>query len=251
MSVVGRADLEQFFTDVLNPDAFSDYCPNGLQVQGKSEIRKLVSGVTASANLIDRAAAAGADAILVHHGYFWRGEDPRLVGMKGERVARLFQNQLSLFGFHLPLDAHEELGNNVQLALQMGWTVNGRNAGNDLVFYGVPQTPLSVQELASEMQTRLGQQPVVVGDTDKPIKRIAWCTGGAQDFLEVAVAMNVDAYVSGEISERTTHIARESGIAYFAAGHHATERFGVQALGAAAARQFGIEHEFIDDPNPA
>jgi len=235
MKAVSRTDLEQFFTDVLKPDAFSDYCPNGLQVQGRSEIKKLVSGVTASANLIEKAAAVGADAIVVHHGYFWRGEDPRLIGMKGERVARLFEHQLSLFGFHLPLDAHEDLGNNVQLAHQMGWTVDGRNLQNDLVFHGTPQSECSVDQLAVQMKTRLGQQPVVVGNSEKPIRRIAWCTGGAQDYIDVAVAMNVDAYVSGEISERTTHTARECGI----------------ALGAAVAKEFGIEHEFIDDPNPA
>jgi dinuclear metal center YbgI/SA1388 family protein len=251
MKAVSRTDLELFFSDVLKPDSFSDYCPNGLQVQGKSEIKKLVTGVTASANLIQSAAAAGADAILVHHGYFWRGEDPRLIGMKGERVARLFEHQLSLFGFHLPLDAHEEFGNNVQLARQMDWTVNGRSDENDLVFHGALKSALSADQLATEMKSRLGQQPVVVGNSDKPIKRIAWCTGGAQDYLDVAIALNVDAYVSGEISERTTHTARECGITYFAAGHHATERYGVQALGAAVAKQFGIEHEFIDDPNPA
>ncbi|MGB7181540.1 MAG: Nif3-like dinuclear metal center hexameric protein [Burkholderiaceae bacterium] len=247
---VSRQRLLDFLTSTLNPDAFSDYCPNGLQVQGKSTVQKLVAGVTASATLINAAAAAGADAILVHHGYFWRGENPCITGMKGERITALIKADINLFAYHLPLDAHPQFGNNVQLARVLKLPVDGQCGPDGLVLYGNLAKPISIRMLTARVRKSLGRTPLVVGPDEKEISRIAWCTGGAQDYIEAAVSVGAHAYISGEISERTTHIARECAIAYLGAGHHATERFGVQALGLAAADALGIDYEFIDDPNP-
>ncbi len=251
---VDRDELLGWCQQTLQPEQFRDYCPNGLQVQGRRDIRRIVSGVTASARLIEAAAAAGADAIIVHHGWFWRGEDPCLVGIKHARLQALMRAQINLIAYHLPLDAHPQLGNNVQLAARLGWPVDGRAGEHGLVFHGDLAQPVSAAALTRSLSRRLGQKPLVVGEhpglTGAAIRRVAWCTGGAQDAIDVAIELGADLYLSGEISERTTHIAREAGLLYAAAGHHATERYGVQALGAALAAEFGIEHQFIDDPNP-
>lgn len=248
---VSRSELAAFFARTLVPESFSDYCPNGLQVQGAPTVKKLVAGVTASAALIDAAVAAGADALLVHHGYFWRGEDPCITGMKYDRVARLVRADINLFAFHLPLDAHAEFGNNVQLAARLGLPVTGRCGAQDLVFWSDLPRPVSAKTLAGRIEKALQRKPLVVGPAGQTVSRVAWCTGGAQDYIDAACDAGADLFISGEISERTTHIARERGITYVAAGHHATERYGVQALGAAAATELGLEFEFIDDPNPA
>jgi dinuclear metal center YbgI/SA1388 family protein len=247
---IGREQLTGFLDQVLESARFTDYCPNGLQVEGRARIAKVVSGVTASAALIRAAAAAGADAVLVHHGYFWRGEDPRLLGTRRERIRLLIENDLNLIAYHLPLDAHPTLGNNAQLANVLGLMVDGRFGRDLLGFWCDPVKPLSAAGLSGLLKRRLGRTPMVVGACADPITRIAWCTGAAQDMIEQAVTVGAQAFISGEISERITHYAREAGVIYLAAGHHATERFGVQALGAHLAAEFGIEHEFIDDPNP-
>ncbi|MDB5866318.1 MAG: metal-binding protein [Betaproteobacteria bacterium] len=245
-----RAELDAYLDQYLDVAKFRDYCPNGLQVEGKAAVMRIVTGVTASLALIERAIEARADAVLVHHGYFWRGEDPRIVGIKRSRIARLLEHDLNLYAFHLPLDAHVEVGNNVALARTLGLMVEGRSGENDLVFYGRTDTPLTLADLAARVEQRLVRAPLVIGDTDRAIERVAWCTGAAQGYLEEAVRLGVDAYITGEASEQTVHLARESGVAFIGAGHHATERYGIQALGAHLAGRFGLEHVHIDDPNP-
>ncbi len=243
-----RNELAAYLDGLLNAGRFRDYCPNGLQVEGRAEVRRIVCGVTASQALLEAALAADADALLVHHGYFWRGEDGRIAGIRRARLKTLLENDLSLFAYHLPLDAHAELGNNAQLAVRMGWTVEGRFAEQDVGFLG--STGGTAQELAEKLAFKLGRLPLLVGDAARPVKRIAWCSGGAQDYFEQAIAAGADAYVSGEISEQTVHLAQESGVPYLAAGHHATERYGVQALGAHLAERFGIECRYVEIDNP-
>ncbi len=239
---------------LLEPHNYNDYCPNGLQVAGRSEVHTIVSGVTASQALIEAAVDVGADAIVVHHGYFWRGEDPCVVGMKRRRLGLLLKHDISLIAYHLPLDAHPELGNNIQLAKQLGITVQGglepnnpRSVGN----VGILAAPQPAPVFADHIAKVLGRRPLLELGHDRPIQRIAWCTGAAQSYIEKAAALGVDAFLSGEVSEPTILAARELGLHYIAAGHHATERYGVQALAAALATQFDLNHQFIDIDNPA
>ncbi|GIX22884.1 MULTISPECIES: Nif3-like dinuclear metal center hexameric protein [Caldimonas] len=236
---------------LLEADRFRDYGPNGLQVEGRPEIRKLVSGVTASLALIEAAARAGADAILVHHGLFWRGQDGRVTGWMKRRLQVLLAHEINLFAYHLPLDAHPQWGNNAQLGQKLKLSIDGRFGEQDLGFLGTPAQPLTVAALTALLQYRLGRAPVVVEGDGRPIRRVAWCTGGAQGYFEAAIAAGADAFLTGEISEPQAHYARETGVAYFACGHHATERFGAAALGAHLAERFGLEHQFIDIDNPA
>lgn len=236
---------------LLEADRFRDYGPNGLQVEGRPEIRKLVSGVTASLALIEAAALEGADAILVHHGLFWRGQDARVTGWMKRRLQVLLAHEINLYAYHLPLDAHPQWGNNAQLGQKLKLSVQGRFGEQDLGFLGVPAQPLTVAALTALLQYRLGRAPVVVEGDGRPLRRLAWCTGGAQGYFEAAIAAGADAFLTGEISEPQAHYARETGVAYFACGHHATERFGAAALGAHLAERFGLEHRFIDIDNPA
>ncbi|MCU0896450.1 MAG: Nif3-like dinuclear metal center hexameric protein [Burkholderiales bacterium] len=245
-----RDELNRYLADLLETARFRDYSPNGLQVEGRPDVRRIVTGVTASADLIDAAIAADADALVVHHGYFWRGEDPRLVGTRRARIAKLIAADLNLFAFHLPLDAHPSLGNNAQLARVLGFVAEGRTREQDVVAFGAPDRPLALEELGARVGERLARAPLVVGDPARIVRRIAWCTGGAQGYFEAAIELGVDAYLTGEISEQHVHLARESGVAFIAAGHHATERFGVQALGGHLERELGLVHRFVDLPNP-
>jgi dinuclear metal center YbgI/SA1388 family protein len=206
--------------------------------------------VTASAALIEAAVADGADALIVHHGYFWRGEDARITGMRRRRLGLLFQHDLNLFAYHLPLDAHPEIGNNATLALQLGIQQTTRFGEQDIAATGTLAEGTTVASFMQTISEKLGRAPLVIGDAARPLRRIAWCTGGAQGMFEQAIALGVDAYLSGEISEQTVHLARESGVVYVAAGHHATERYGVQALGAHLAQRFGVAHRFIEIDNP-
>ena len=251
--MVKLLDLTNYTNDLLGIGQFSDYCPNGLQVQGKNEVQTLISGVTASQAFLDAAIDDGADALLVHHGYFWKGEDPCLTGMKKKRFAALLRSDVSLLAYHLPLDAHPEYGNNAQLAKLLGFTTKGRfgrGPGDELGVYGELAQPMSPQELADHLLARLGREPLHIAGASREIRTVAWCTGAAQSYIEQAVSTGVDAFVSGEISEQTVHVARETGIHFYAAGHHATERYGVQALGSHLAQRFAIEHRFIDIDNP-
>lgn len=249
---VTRDEFASYLGQMLNAAQYRDYCPNGLQVEGRDRIAKVVSGVTASLALIEAALDLKADAILVHHGYFWRGEDMRVIGTKQRRLKLLLQNEVSLFAYHLPLDGHPELGNNAQLARQLDLSAHGRFGENDLGWLGRSNVAAvkTAADLATLIEKRLGRAPLLIGDPKQPVDVVAWCTGAAQSMLGDAIDAGASVYISGEISEPTVHLARETGVAYIAAGHHATERYGVQALGTHAAEHFGIEHQFIDIDNP-
>jgi len=254
---VERDQLNLYLAKLLQIDRVKDYCPNGLQVQGKAEIKKVVTGVTASLALIEAAIKEKADAIVVHHGWFWKSDDVRIVGQLHARLQLLMDHEISLFAYHLPLDLHPQLGNNAQLAKLMGWSqarpVSGIGGGvmDGLLWQGKPSgAQKNLGQLARSIASHLGRDPLVVGDLSRPIKNIAWCTGAAHGYINDAVSLKVDAYISGEISEPTFHIAQEMGVAYIAAGHHATERYGVQALGQEIAKKWGIAHQFIDIHNP-
>ncbi len=246
-----RTELESTLNTLLEVGRFRDYGPNGLQVEGRAEVSRLVSGVTASRALIEAAIAADADTILVHHGLFWRGHDGRVTGWLRQRLALLLAHDINLFAYHLPLDAHPEFGNNAQFGAKLKLVADGRFGEQDLGFLGSPAQPLTVAALTALLQYRFGRPPVVVEGDGRPIRRVGWCTGGAQGYFEAAIAAGADAYVTGEISEPQAHYARESGVAYFACGHHASERYGVQALATHLAGRFGFEHRFIDIDNPA
>lgn len=246
-----RQQLSEFLDNLLEPERFQDYCPNGLQVEGKNEIHRLVTGVTASQALVDEAIKRRADAILVHHGYFWRGEQPCLTGMKARRIRSLLSADINLFAYHLPLDWHPRVGNNVTLGEVMG--VEGCGPLNPAdtntpVFKGRLSPEITVQTLAARLLDGLGREPLVIGEGN--VNSIAWCTGAGQGYLDAAADAGADVFVTGEVSEQSVHTARERGIAFIAAGHHATERYGVQALGAEAAKCLGITHDFIEIDNP-
>ena len=243
-------DLNNYLNILLQPERYSDYCPNGLQVEGKPEIKHIVTGVTASMALLEAALEANADAVLVHHGYFWRGEALPIVGIKKRRIQFLLQHEMSLFAYHLPLDAHAELGNNVMLAKQLGLNITGKTGEKEMLLLAELNLPQSLQIFANLIEAKLKRKPQVIGDLSKPVKTVALCTGAAQGYIEQAVAANVDVYISGEISEQTVHVARETGMSYISAGHHATERYGIQALGEHLAQKFGLQHMFIDCDNP-
>ena len=245
-----REELVSYLDRLLEPTKFKDYCPNGLQVEGRAEVRRIVAGVTASQALLDAAVARGADAILVHHGYFWKGDDGRVTGIRRQRLGTLINHDINLLAYHLPLDAHPEFGNNAQLALRLGWVPEGRFGEQDIAWLGTLAEPADLATVSGNVARLLGRVPLVIGEAGRPVRRIAWCSGGAQGYFEQAIALGVDAYVSGEISEQTVHLARESGVAYIAAGHHATERGGVQALAAHLSEKFGLDCEFVDIENP-
>ena len=236
----------------LNAARIADYCPNGLQVEGRPQVRRIVSGVTASQALLDAAVEAEADVVLVHHGYFWKGEDARVTGMKRRRLQTLLGHDISLLAYHLPLDLHPEVGNNVQLARQLEITVEGPlDPENPKVvgLLGSLAEPMTARDFARRVQEVLGREPLLVEGAGL-VRRIGWCTGGGQGYIDDAIAAGVDLFLTGEASEQTFHSARENGVSFIAAGHHATERYGVQALGDYLARRFAIEHLFIDCPNP-
>ena len=245
-----RQDLDTRLQALLRPETFKDYGPNGLQVEGRGTLRRVVSGVTASLALIDAAIACEADALIVHHGLFWRGQDGRLTGWLGERVRRLMRADINLFAYHLPLDAHPELGNNAQLGLRLGLEADARFGEQALGFIGPAGAAQSLAALADTAAAALGRVPTVVPGDGRPLARVAWCTGGAQGYFEDAIAAGADAFVTGEISEPQAHLARETGVAFLACGHHATERYGAPALAAAVCAELGLEHRFIDIDNP-
>jgi dinuclear metal center YbgI/SA1388 family protein len=236
----------------LGSAKIQDYCPNGLQVEGRPQVMRIVSGVTASQAMLDAAVEAKADLVLVHHGYFWKGENPCVVGMKQRRLKTLLRHDISLLAYHLPLDVHAEVGNNVQLARQLELTVEGPLDPADSRVVGLigslPE-PMHPRDFARRVQEVLGREPLLIEGSEK-IRRVGWCTGGGQGYIDRAIAAGVDLYISGEASEQTFHSARENDISFIAAGHHATERYGVQALGDYLARRFALEHVFIDCPNP-
>ena len=258
MNKVDSRVLANWLDDTLQAARFKDYCPNGMQVEGRSEVAHIITGVTASEALLRAAVERGADAVLVHHGWMWRNEDRRVIGTRRTRMALTLKNDLNLYAYHLPLDAHPTLGNNAQLARVLGLAPARRDDGSPLtcgqdglIWLGSADGLQTLGQLGERVAERLGRPPLVVGDPDQPLGRIGWCTGGAQGMMGEAVDAGATAYITGEVSESTVHLARETGVGFIAAGHHATERYGVQALGQAVAERFGIKVEFVDIDNPA
>ncbi len=252
--MVETRTLVDYTDSLLEAGSVRDYTPNGLQLEGRATIERLTTGVTACRALLEAARDRAADALLVHHGWFWKNEPPQLTGMKRERVRIALEANVSLLAYHLPLDVHRIYGNNAELARRIGITVAGqRDAGgvSGLLWFGRLDEPLDAGALAERIGTTLGRAPLHVGPEGGRVETLAWCTGAGQDFLEQAAALGVDAFITGEIAERTTHVARELGVHFYAAGHHATERYGVQALGAHLAERFDIDHRFVDIDNPA
>lgn len=243
-------ELRDYSASLLQISQFKDYSPNGIQVEGRTEVLRIATAVTASQQVIDEAIAWGADAILVHHGYFWRNEDACIVGIKKKRIAQLLKNDVSLLAYHLPLDAHAELGNNAQLGKLLGVQETGRFGEQSLVSLGLLGAPLTLAQFAQQVGEKLHRAPQVIGDAGRVIRSVAWCSGGAQGYFEMAIAQGADVYLTGEISEQNYHLANETGVAFIAAGHHATERLGIQALGLHLAEQFCLEHRFFDQANP-
>lgn len=249
-----RQELLQAFDTLLAPERFRDYGPNGLQVEGRETVRRIVSGVTASRALIEAAVGRGADAVFVHHGLFWRGQDGRVTGWMKQRLALLLAHDINLYAYHLPLDAHPELGNNAQLGARLGLQATARFGEQDLGFLGERadgQSFVDSAALAAHVRQVLGREPTCVAGAGGPIRRIGWCTGGAQSYFEDAIAAGAQAFLTGEISEPQAHYARECGVTFLACGHHATERYGAPAVAAHVARQLGLEHEFVEIENPA
>lgn len=243
-------ELRDYNASLLQTHLFKDYCPNGLQIEGRAEVKRIATAVTASQWVVDAASAWGADALLVHHGYFWRNEDAAIVGFKKLRIARLLCHEVSLLAYHLPLDAHAELGNNAQLAQLLGLHATGRFGEQNIAWIGELDQPQALRQFTRRIEQGLHRVPQVIGNPDRPIRRVAWCSGGAQGYFEAAIALGVDAYLTGEISEQNYHQANESGVAFIAAGHHATERPGIQALGEHLQAKFALEHRFFDQENP-
>jgi dinuclear metal center YbgI/SA1388 family protein len=251
---IERSTLMTYLNQLLKPEQFKDYAPNGLQVEGKEQVHKLVAGVTASQELIEEAIALKADAIFVHHGYFWKNEASPIVGMKKRRIKALLAHDINLIGYHLPLDCHPQLGNNAQLAGLLGWEPDGHIQSSGVTGLGLHATfaeALTGAQVQSHISKTLGREVLHIDIPDKPIKRIGWCTGGAQGMIEQAIDLGLDAYVSGEISESTVHIAKENSVHYFCAGHHATERYGAMAIAKHLQQEFDIDCEFVDIPSPA
>lgn len=244
------SELLDYNASLLQTSLYKDYSPNGLQIEGKSEVLRIATAVTASQAVIDAALAWGADALMVHHGYFWRNEDAPIVGIKKQRVAKLLAHDVSLLAYHLPLDAHATLGNNAKLGELLGWRLLSLHGEQKLLNLGELVVAGRLDELGAEVASRLNRAPQLIAGDGREIRRIAWCSGGAQGYFEQAIALGADAYLSGEISEQCFHLAQESGVAYIAAGHHATERYGVQALGLHLAERFGLQHRFFDQENP-
>lgn len=252
--MMNNLELERLLNEKLSTDRINDYAPNGLQVEGKSEIKKIITGVTASQALIDYAVAQQADALLVHHGYFWKSENPCIRGMKGKRIKTLLVNDINLYGYHLPLDVHPELGNNAKLAQLLGISDLQplENSATSIPVWGTLTDPVTAEEFAQRIEQALHRKPLIcIENGPHLIRKIGICTGGGQGYIDLAAAQGCDAFITGEVSEQTIHSAREQGIHFFAAGHHATERYGIKALGEWLAAEYGLDVEFKDIDNPA
>jgi dinuclear metal center YbgI/SA1388 family protein len=242
--------LAGVLNNVLQSERISDYCPNGLQVEGRGEIRRVITGVTASLAFLKAATEKGADAVLVHHGLFWKGDPPTLTGFRRQRLAHVLAHDLNVFAYHLPLDVHPVMGNNIQLGLQMGWTLEKMVGEKGLVCVGEALEPMTVGQWCQQIQNTFGRHVECIGEKDRIIKRFAWCTGGAASYVELASLQGVDAYLTGELSEPAVHVAMETGTVLLGAGHHATERGGVLAIGEYLKLNHGLEVEFLDFPVP-
>lgn len=250
--MANRNEILEWCATQLDINQFRDFCPNGLQIEGKNEVNRIVCAVTASQAAIDFAVAQQADMLLVHHGMFWKNENAGITGWKKRRIQTLLCHDINLVGYHLPLDAHQRWGNNVQLGLRLGWQLDGCGGEQNLLQFGTlthPQTPV---ELAEQLAQNLGRKPLLLSTRpQQQIRKLGWCTGGGQSFFQQAIDTGVDAFITGEVSEPQYHLAQECGVVFIAAGHHATERYGIQALAQALAAQFNIHQQFFDEPNPA
>ncbi|WP_392553355.1 Nif3-like dinuclear metal center hexameric protein [Orbus wheelerorum] len=245
-------ELEQIINKFLQISLYKDFSPNGLQVEGKKEIKKIITGVTACQLLLDEAVKENADAILVHHGYFWKNEPMTITGIKAKRIRTLLTHNINLFSYHLPLDGNDILGNNALLAKNLGIVSDARKDVTDLLFKGSLLEPIAATQFKVNIEQTLGHRVLFCGDNaPNIIKRVAWCSGGGQDYIEEAALQGFDAFFTGEVSERTIHIAREYGINFYAAGHHATERYGIKALGQWLAENYELDVRFVDIANPA
>lgn len=248
--MINRDELVNYVNKLLKIDTFHDYCPNGLQIEGKSSIQTIVTGVTGNLALIEKAIVQQADLMLVHHGFFWKKDSFPIIGLKKVRFQKILNADLNVMAYHLPLDSHLELGNNAQLAMLLNINVSGQLIEEPYVWFGEFVEPISVEEFSQRIFEKLGRLPLHIAGTDRKIKKVAWCSGGGQNFIEKTLTLGIDCYFSGEISESTVHIVREAQLHYFAAGHHATERYGVKALGEHLAEKFELNHHFIDIDNP-
>ena len=254
LEIMNNLELERLLNEKLSTDRINDYAPNGLQVEGKAEIKKIITGVTASQALIDYAVAQQADAVLVHHGYFWKSENPCIRGMKGKRIKTLLVNDINLYGYHLPLDVHPELGNNAKLAQLLGISDLQplENSSTSIPVWGTLKEPVTAEEFAQRIEQVLHRKPLICTENGPHlIRKIGICTGGGQGYIDLAAVQGCDAFITGEVSEQTIHSAREQGIHFFAAGHHATERYGIKALGEWLVTEYGLDVEFKDIDNPA
>lgn len=243
-------ELLHYTQQLLQVERFKDYCPNGLQVQGRENVKKIVTGVTASMALLEAAEEAKADLILVHHGYFWRNESPEITGIKQKRIKFLLMHDVNLAAYHLPLDGHQEFGNNAQLGKLLGFNAISYMGADNLIAYAELDVSMVLSDFSLLVEKSLSRRPLVIGEPAKIIRKVAWCTGAAQGYIDQAIALDVDLFISGEVSEQTMHQSIESGVAFISAGHHATERYGVMALGKHLAQRYNLEHEFIDINNP-
>jgi len=243
-------ELADYNASMLQTNLFKDYCPNGIQIEGRAQVSRIATAVTASQSVVDAAIAWGADALLVHHGYFWRNEESPIVGIKKRRIAQLLRADVSLLAYHLPLDAHEVLGNNAQLGKLLGFQLQRRFGEQNIVCFGELAESQTLAQFSQSIGQGLQRIPLVIGDAAKPLRKVAWCTGGAQGYFEAAIAQGADVYLTGESSEQAFHLAQESGVAFVAAGHHATERLGIQALGDHLTSRFGLQCQFFDQNNP-
>lgn len=251
---MNNLELERILNQKLNVQAINDYAPNGLQIEGKGEIKKIITGVTASQALIEIAVEKQADALLVHHGYFWKSENPCIRGMKGKRIKALLTNEINLYGYHLPLDIHPELGNNAKLAELLGIENLQplENSANSIPMFGNMKQAITAAEFADKIEQLLQRKPLIcIENGPHFIQTIGICTGGGQGYVDLAAAQGLDAFITGEVSEQTIHSAREQGLHFFAAGHHATERYGIKALGEWLAENYDLDVEFVDVDNPA
>lgn len=249
--MAARQEIMAWCDDFLQVSAFKDYAPNGLQVEGRDTVNKVVGSVTASLAAIQFAAEQNADLLLVHHGLFWKSEPVPIVGWKHRRIAALIRHNINMAGYHLPLDAHPEVGNNARLAALMNWQIHGQTGEQNLLMFGRPAQAQTGEQLIAGLADKLEQTVVHAGDWSKPIEKLVWCTGGAQGFFQEAIELGADAFVTGEISEAQYHLANETGALFVSAGHHATERYGIQALGARLQQHFAVDFCFFDEQNPA
>lgn len=244
--MVNNIVLEKYLSEYLSASSFSDYCPNGLQIEGRPDISKIVTGVSANQDLIERAIDEQADALLVHHGFFWKNESAVITGIKKNRIKALLDNHINLFAYHLPLDAHPVIGNNIQLALRFN-IQNPQPIGETLVWQG--EVDASLHEVVQSVINVTSRAPLAFGNKDKKIKKITWCSGGAQSYIEHAINIGADCFITGEVSEQIPAICKENDIAFISAGHHATERYGVQALGQHISQKFELDCQYVDIDN--